>query len=219
MVCVFARNHGKFKPMDGLSPARRRARRTLTMPDALELLTTRRSFKAVELTGPAPSAAEIDTLLTVASRVPDHGKLTPWRFIVFEGEARRDAGAAIAAAFRVKYPDAKPEHVEAERERLARAPLVVAVVSCAGPHVKIPEWEQVLSAGAAAMNLVLAANALGYGTSWITEWYAYDRGVLDALGLASHERIAGFIHIGRPPGTPEDRPRPPLDAIATRFSP
>jgi nitroreductase len=188
------------------------------MTDAVKLLTTRRSFKPVELTGPAPSAAELETLLTVASRVPDHGKLTPWRFIVFEGEARAAAGDAIAAAFRVKYPDAKPEHVEAERGRLTRAPLVVAVVSRAAPHVKIPEWEQVLSAGAAAMNLVLAAHALGYGASWITEWYAYDRGVLDALGLTPHERIAGFIHIGTPPGAPEDRPRPPLSEIATRFS-
>jgi nitroreductase len=187
------------------------------MSDALELLTTRRSFKPFELAGPAPSAAEIDTLLTVASRVPDHGKLAPWRFIVFEGDARRAAGDAIAAAFRLKYPDAKPEQVEAERNRLARAPLVVAVVSRAGPHVKIPEWEQVLSAGAAAMNLVLAAHAMGFGANWITEWYAYDRSVLDALGLAPHERIAGFIHIGRPPGTPEDRPRPPLREIATRF--
>src|ERR1700693_854863 len=87
----------------------------LTMPDALELLTTRRSFKAVELSGPAPSAAEIDMLLTVAARVPDHGKLAPWRFIVFEGEARRSGGDAIAAAFQAKYPDAQPEHVEAER--------------------------------------------------------------------------------------------------------
>src|SRR5689334_17165700 len=113
--------------------------------------------------------------------------------------------------------DAKPEHVEAERARLARAPLVVAVVSRAAPHVKIPEWEQVLSAGAAAMNLVTAAHALGYAANWITEWYAYDRAVLDALGLAAHERIAGFIHIGRPPGAPEDRPRPPLADIATRF--
>jgi nitroreductase len=188
------------------------------MPDAIELLTTRRSFKPVELAGHAPSASEIDTLLTVASRVPDHGKLTPWRFIVFEGEARRAAGAAIATAFRVKYPNAKTEQVEAERERLTRAPLVVAVISRAAPHVKIPEWEQVLSAGAAAMNLVLAAHALGYGAAWTTEWYAYDRGVLDALGLAPHERIAGFIHIGRPPGRPEDRPRPPLDAITTRFA-
>ena len=109
---------------------------TWTMPDALELLTTRRSFKAVELAGPGPSASEIDTLLTVASRVPDHGKLAPWRFIVFEGEARLSAGGAIAAAFRAKYPDARPEHVEAERERLARAPLVIAVVSRAGPRRK-----------------------------------------------------------------------------------
>jgi nitroreductase len=106
----------------------------LDMPDALELLTTRRSFKAVELVGPAPSEAEIDTLLTVASRVPDHGKLAPWRFIVFEGEARRAAGEAIASAFRAKYPDAKPEHIAAERERLTRAPLVIAVVSRAAPH-------------------------------------------------------------------------------------
>jgi nitroreductase len=187
------------------------------MPDALKLLTTRRSFKPVELNGPAPSPAEIETLLTVASRVPDHGKLTPWRFIVFEGEARRAAGDAIVAAFAAKYPDAKAEQVEFERQRLTRAPLVVAVVSRAGPHVKIPEWEQVLSSGAAAMNLVLAAHALGYGASWITEWYAYDRSVLDALGLAPHERIAGFVHIGTPPGPPEDRPRPPLDEIVTRF--
>jgi nitroreductase len=187
------------------------------MSDALKLLTTRRSFKPVELTGPAPSAAELDTLLTIASRVPDHGKLTPWRFVVFEGDARAAAGDAIAAAFAAKYPDAKPEHIEAERQRFTRAPLVVAVVSRAAPHVKIPEWEQVLSAGAAAMNLVLAAHALGYGASWITEWYAYDRTVLDALGLAPHEKIAGFVHIGRPPGVPEDRARPPLDEIATRF--
>ena len=188
------------------------------MPDALKLLTTRRSFKAAELGEPGPSAVEIDTLLTIASRVPDHGKLTPWRFIVFEGEARRAAGAVIAATFRKKYPDAKPEQVEAERGRLLRAPLVIAVVSRAAPHGKIPEWEQVLSAGAAAMSLVLAAHALGYGANWITEWYAYDRAVLDALGLKPHERIAGFVHIGRPPGPPEDRPRPPLDEITTRFT-
>src|SRR5207248_777641 len=143
---------------------------------------------------------------------------TPWRFIIFEGEARLAAGNAIARAFRAKYPEAKEEHVKAEQERLARAPLVVAVISRAGPHPKIPEWEQVLSAGAAAMNLVLAAHALGYGASWITEWYAYDRGVLDALGLASNERIAGFVHIGRASASPEDRPRPPLDTIASRFA-
>jgi nitroreductase len=137
---------------------------------------------------------------------------------LFEGEARRAAGAKIAVAFRTKFPDAKPEHVEAERARFLRAPLVIAVVSRAGPNVKIPEWEQVLSAGAAAMSLVIAAHALGYAANWITEWYAYDRGVLDAFGLARHERIAGFVHIGTPPAPPEDRPRPPLEEIVTRFS-
>jgi len=187
------------------------------MPDALKLLQTRRSLKPIELIGPGPSAAEIETLLTIASRVPDHGKLAPWRFIVFEGEARLAAGQAIETAFRAKYPDAKPDQLDYERKRLARAPLVIAVVSRAGPHVKIPEWEQVLSAGAAAMSLVLAAHALGYGANWITEWYAYDRRVLDALGLKDNERVAGFIHIGTPKQAPEDRPRPVLAEIATRF--
>src|ERR1700742_2026280 len=187
------------------------------MTDALELLKTRRSLKPVELCGPGPSAAEIETLLTVAARVPDHGKLVPWRFIVFEGEARLKAGEAIAQAFRAKFPDAKPEQVDYERKRLARAPLVVAVVSRAAPHIKIPEWEQVLSAGAAAMSLVFAAHALGFAANWITEWYAYDRAVLDALGLAPHEKIAGFVHVGRAAKPPEDRPRPTLSDIVTRF--
>ena len=188
------------------------------MPDALDLLKTRRSIKPIELNGPTPSPADIETLLTIASRVPDHGKLTPWRFIVFEGDARLTAGETIAAVFRTKRPDATPDQVEHERKRLARAPLVIAVVSRAAPHVKIPEWEQVLSAGAAAMSLVLAAHALGYGANWITEWYAYDRRVLDAIGLHENERIAGFIHIGKAAHPPEDRPRPPLNEIATRFA-
>jgi nitroreductase len=187
------------------------------MPDALDLLKTRRSVKPMELTGPGPSAAEIDTILTVASRVPDHGKLTPWRFILFEGDTRIAAGEKIAAVFRDKQPDAKPEQLEFERQRLARAPLVIAVVSRAAPHVKIPEWEQILSAGAAAMSLVFAAHALGYAANWITEWYAYDRRVLDALGISPQERIAGFVHIGRPARPPEDRPRPPLNDIVTRY--
>src|SRR3954466_8429967 len=187
------------------------------MPDAIDLLKTRRSVKPIELTGPGPAAAELDMLLTVASRVPAHGKLTPWRFIVFEGDARLKAGDAIAEAFSGQRPDATPDQIEHERKRLARAPLVIAVVSRAGPHVKIPEWEQVLSAGAAAMSLVLAAHALGYGANWITEWYAYDRAVLDALGLKDNEKVAGFIHIGTPKHAPEDRPRPALAEIATRF--
>jgi nitroreductase len=189
----------------------------IPMPDALALLKTRRSVKPVELAGPGPAASELETLLTVASRVPDHGKLTPWRFIVFEGDARLRAGEAIADAFVADHPEATTEQVAFERQRLARAPLVVAVVSRAAPHVKIPEWEQVLSAGAAAMSLVLAAHALGFAANWITEWYAYDRRVRDALGLAPHEKIAGFVHVGRPAHPPEDRPRPALADIVTRY--
>jgi nitroreductase len=188
------------------------------MPDALDLLKTRRSVKPMEMIGAPPSDAEIDTLLTIASRVPDHGKLTPWRFIVFTGDARLAAGDIIADAFRANRADATPEQVAFERQRLARAPLVIAVVSRAAPHVKIPEWEQQLSAGAAAMNLVNAAHAMGYAASWITEWYAYDRRVLDALGLSANERIAGFVHIGTPAKPPEDRDRPKLETIVTRYA-
>ena len=184
---------------------------------SIALLQTRRSLKPAELIGPGPSPSDLDTLLTIASRVPDHGKLVPWRFIVFEGSSQLEAGAAIAAAFVAKYPDATPDQIEFERRRLARAPLAIAVVSRAAPHVKIPEWEQVRSAGAATMNLVLAAHALGFGATWITEWYAYDRAVLDALGLAQHEKIAGFVHIGCPTHAPEDRSRPALGDIVTRF--
>jgi nitroreductase len=189
------------------------------MPDALDLLKTRRSVKPMELTAPGPTGDDLATILTIASRVPDHGKLTPWRFVVFDGGAGRAAGEKIAAVFRESNPDATADQVEFERNRLARAPVVVAVVSRAGPHVKIPEWEQVLSAGASAMSLVLAAHALGFAANWITEWYAYDRRVLDALGIAANERIAGFVHIGTPTQKPDDRPRPPLDATVTRYQP
>jgi nitroreductase len=188
------------------------------MPDALQLLKTRRSVKPMELTGPAPTDSDIEALLTIASRVPDHGKLAPWRFIVFANKARHAAGEVIAEIFRTERPDATPEQVEFERNRLARAPLVIAVVSRAGPHVIKPDWEQLLSAGAAAMNLVNAAYAMGFAASWITEWYAYDARVLKRLGLAPHERIAGFVHIGRPARPPEDRDRPKLDSIVTRYA-
>ena len=187
------------------------------MPDALELLKTRRSFKAVELSGPAPSAAEIEQLLTVASRVPDHGKLTPWRFIVIEGEARERAGKLALEVKLAEKPDLDAPSREAELTRFSRAPLVVAVVSRAERHVKIPEWEQVLSAGAACMNLTVAANAMGFGSAWVTEWCAYDATFRARLGLGDNERIAGFVHIGRPTIVPEDRVRPDMDAIVTRF--
>jgi nitroreductase len=187
------------------------------MPDTIELLKTRRSVKPMELRAPGPTASELDTLLTIASRVPDHGKLTPWRFIVFEGDARRKAGEKISEIFRAQNPQATSDQVEFERNRLARAPLVIAIISRAGPHVKIPEWEQALSSGAAAMNLVITANALGFAASWLTEWYAYDRKVLEALGLAANEKLAGFVHIGTPATSPVDRERPALSAVVRRY--
>lgn len=187
-------------------------------PDTIALLRHRRSVKPMELGAPGPTEAEIETLLTIATRVPDHGKLAPWRFIVFAGAAREAAGDIIAATFRAQRPDATAEQIAFERNRLARAPLVIAVVSRAAPHPKIPEWEQVLSSGATAMNLLVAAQALGYGASWLTEWYAYDRGVLDKLGLAAHERITGFVHIGTPARASEDRRRPELSDVVSRFA-
>jgi nitroreductase len=183
----------------------------------IDLLRTRRSVPPRLLQAPGPSADEITTLLEIASRVPDHGKLAPWRFILFEGEGLDKAGEVIARVYAADNPDADEKRLKAERERLASAPVVIAVVSRAAPHVKIPEWEQVLSAGAVAMNLTIAANAMGYATSWLTEWYAYDRRVLDLLGLAPHERIAGFVHIGTPVERQTDRPRPPLAEIVTRY--
>jgi nitroreductase len=187
------------------------------MTDPLSLLKTRRSVKPMEMEAPGPSAAELNILLTIASRVPDHGKLAPWRFIVFEGAARHAAGERIAAVFVQDHPEATADQIDFERKRLARAPLVIAVVSRAAPHPKIPEWEQILSAGAAAMNLLIAAHTLGYAASWLTEWYAYDRRVLDALGLGPTEKIAGFVHIGKFTKLPEDRPRPALTDIVTRY--
>lgn len=183
----------------------------------ISLLQARRSVPPQDLQGPGPSPSEVETLLAVAARVPDHGKLVPWRFLVIEGDARQRAGEPIAAAFRQDQPDADEKRVEVERNRFARAPLVIGVVSRAAPHVKIPEWEQVMSAGAVCMNLVIAANALGYATSWLTEWYAYDRRVLDALGIGPEEKVAGFVHIGRPAAIPADRVRPDLASIVTRM--
>jgi nitroreductase len=188
------------------------------MTDTIALLETRRSVPPLGLGGPGPTKDELQTLLRIAARVPDHGKLVPWRFIVFEGDARERAGAEIARVFASTTPDAGEERLAIERKRLAQAPLVVAVVSRAAPHVKIPEWEQLLSAGAVCMSLTLAANAMGFATTWITEWYAYDRRVLDAFGLAAHEKIAGFIHIGRSAARPEDRVRPLMADIVTYFS-
>ena len=183
----------------------------------LEMLKTRRSVPVLAMQGPGPSPDELNTLLTIATRVPDHGKLCPWRFILFEGDARARAGEVLAQRFKEKNPGATDAQVEVERKRLQHAPLVIAVVSKAGPHAKIPEWEQTLSSGAVCMNLVTAANALGFVTSWLTQWYAYDRETLNAFGVRDDERISGFIHIGRKDKPNEDRPRPPLDSVVSRY--
>jgi nitroreductase len=189
----------------------------VTMNQLLDLLKTRRSLAPMVMTGQGPDTDELRDLLTIASRVPDHGRLTPWRFIVFEGDGRFRAGEAIAAAFVADQPDADGDRILTERHRLARAPLVIGVVSTASPHAKIPDWEQQLSAGAVCMSFLIAAKAMGYAGCWLTEWYAYDRRVLNSLGLRPHERVAGFIHIGKTETVPVDRDRPSLDNLVTRF--
>ena len=187
------------------------------MNETLDLLVRRRSVAPQAMSGPGPDAAELETMLTIASRVPDHGKLAPWRFLVIEGDARHRFGDTIAATFLADEPDANEDRIRLEKGRLARAPLVIGVVSRVRPHGKIPDWEQLLSAGAVCMNLSVAANAMGFVTAWLTEWLAYDRRILDALGLEADERMAGFIHIGRATETPSDRPRPALAGIVTRI--
>jgi len=187
------------------------------VPDAIELLKIRRSVKPREMSEPGPSTAELETILTIGARVPDHGKLTPWRFIVFDGDARVRAGEIIAKVFARKNPQASAADIDVEKHRLTDAPLVIGIVSFTKPHPKVPPWEQELSAGASAMNMVTAATALGYGACWLTGWFAFDRDVLDGLGLKADEKLAGFIHIGTKTKPNEDRPRPALSDIVTRF--
>lgn len=187
------------------------------MNETIHLLKKRRSAPALALTPPGPTAEELETILCIASRVPDHGKLAPWRFIVYEGEGRDRAGEIVADVYAKAHPGADSSELAFEKRRFSLAPLVIGVVSRAGPHEKIPEWEQVLSAGAVCMNLIVAANALGFASVWLSEWYAYDRAALGRLGIGENEKVAGFIHIGRAPNPREDRPRPALADIVTRF--
>lgn len=202
--------------MTDLIPA---ARLNTPAPQTLDLLLTRRSGSAKAMTGPGPDAAQLEVILTAASRVPDHGKLAPWRFITFTGDARTRFGSEMARLFRDANPGAIDEIVALEARRFERAPVIVAVVSRARGNAKVPEWEQVLSAGAACMTLSLAAHALGFAASWLTEWHAYDERVKPVLGLSAEERIAGFIYLGTPAAPLEDRPRPPLEAIVTPWAP
>lgn len=187
--------------------------------DALELLLTRRSVKAGMLSEPGPNSAQLRTILTAAARVPDHKKLEPWRFVIFEGQARGAFGQLLlsACAAEEKEPPSAVR-LETERTRLLRAPCVVAVVSRVTPNPAAPEWEQVLSCGAVCMNLCLAANAMGFATCWITEWYSYSPAVRAALKLAENEKVAGFIYVGTARERQEERERPDLAKIASHWT-
>lgn len=182
------------------------------------LLARRRSVTPIHLAEPGPSPDEIKKLLTVATRVPDHGMLEPWRFILVEGTTREKLAAKLAAA----YLQENPQQERAASDLLIRKikavlapPLVVIVVSRADPSARIPEWEQVLSAGAVCMSLIAAATALGYSSTWLTGWMAYDPAALQILGVRSSEKVAGVIPIGTANEPQQDRNRPSLQKLVT----
>ncbi len=174
------------------------------------LLALRRSARKAMLGPPGPSPHAVDELLRVAARAPDHRRVEPWRFLVFEGEARETFGAALAGIRSRVEPETKASELEEDRARFLRAPVVVAVVSSPDPAHKTPVWEQELSAGAVCHNLSLAANAAGWSSVWLTEWPAYDSDVAALLGLKTGERIAGFLYIGTARAPSPERARPDL---------
>ena len=189
----------------------------MTNDSMLDLLKTRRSPKLRTLAEPGPTGARLDELLTIAARVPDHGKLTPWRFILVRGDARAALGESVASALKAKDAAAPEAKVEEVRTRFASVPLTVVVVSSPKEHPAIPRFEQELSAGALCMNLIIAAKAMGYGAVWLTDWFAQNEAVRAALKVGAHERIAGFIYIGTCGEPREDRPRPVMAEIVSEY--
>ena len=191
------------------------AKLNLTGPTLLDLLLSRRSGSAKALTGPGPSKEQLAQILRVGARVPDHGKLFPWRFIVFEGEGvKRFADILVDV---LTQDGMNPGQIEEWRARTLSAPVVVGVVSSARELIKIPVWEQELSAGAVCQNMLIASHALGFVANWLTEWYSYHPVVKQKIGLKPGERMAGFIYIGMPKEELQERPRPDMDRIVTRF--
>lgn len=188
-------------------------------PQTLDLLLSRRSGSAKRMKGPGPSDEQIKTLIRAATRVPDHGKLTPWRFLIFKNDARAAFGDLLVRALKQSEPDTTEERITQERTRFLRAPVIIGVVSRAREGMPIPEWEQILSAGAACQTLCIAAHAMGFVAGWITEWCAYHPTVKAGLGLDANERIAGFIYLGHPSEPLEDRPRPSFETIAREWPP
>ncbi|MCC6306049.1 MAG: nitroreductase family protein [Rhodobacteraceae bacterium] len=188
---------------------------SVTSPAALAFLLARRSHPARTLRPPAPAGAELDVLLTAAARAPDHGKLVPWRFVVLDRPALARLAAAVPA--RGEELGVEPDRVAKMRAQLAEAPLVVAVVAAPRADPRIPEIEQILSAGAVCLGLLNAALAAGWGAAWVTGWVVHDRPFRERhLGLGAGEFVAGMVHIGTASQTPPDRPRPDLAGIVTR---
>ena len=190
----------------------------ITHPDALALLDTRRTIAFQDLAEPGPSDDELRRLIAAAVRVPDHGKLTPWRFVVVRGSARAHLDEKLFALWQTRFPDAPEGKRLQEKTRFSGVPLTVAVISTAAEHVKIPVWEQELSAGAASMNLMLAAHAMGYAAQWLTTWIAYDAEASAILGVKPEEKLAALIPIGTPQVAPVDRPRPAYEIVVTEWS-
>lgn len=190
----------------------------LSAPRALDLLQSRRSGSAKAMQGPGPTDDQIQTLVNCAARVPDHGKLAPWRFIIFTGDARAKFGDTLVQALKSTEAEVTAERESQERNRLLRAPTVIAVISRVRADAPIPEWEQILSAGASCQTLCIAAHAMGFVANWITEWYAYHPVVTKAMGLSQGERIVGFVYIGHPKEKLVERPRPSFETIATYYA-
>lgn len=184
----------------------------------LDALQERRSVPVSLLGEPGPTEEEIALLMRLAARVPDHGRLEPWRFILMRGEQRIEAGRLIADLAEKRNGSLTLEQREKELTRFSRAPLVVIVVSRPVEHPRIPVWEQFLSAGTVGMNLLYGAMALGYGASWVTNWYSDDEEGRRLLGLSPDERIAAIVHIGSYAGEIPERPRPDMDRIVSNYA-
>ncbi|MGV8997911.1 MAG: nitroreductase family protein [Parvibaculaceae bacterium] len=185
----------------------------------IDLLLTRRSVKPMTMAEPGPDASELELILRAGARVPDHGKLTPWRFILFQNDVRAAFGKVLRQRFAEVEPSANEDRLALEESRFMRAPLVVAVISRVVPSKKAPEWEQRLSAGAVCQNMLVAATALGYASTWLTEWCAFDDGIAASLGLGEGERVAGFMYFGTQTIPKDERERPDLNAITSVWSP
>ena len=181
--------------------------------ETLDLLATRRSVPAKTMTGPGPDAEQTDELLRIAARVPDHRMLEPFRFVVLEGVGLDRFADLLRTA-----PTAPEGKRGKAADLYARAPLVVGVIASVDPEHKTPVWEQELTVGAACQNLIVAAHAQGWGAQWLTGWPAYDETVAEALSVGPNERLAGFVFIGTPGVRPDDRKRPDLDEIVTRWT-